>query len=94
MCICSTHISADIKGLSMSRASVHPEAPPVRPEDISVLAAHAGLALSPAHLAELVDAYGYIAPMLARIRRHRPATDEPAHVFVAATFQAMGGKPA
>jgi hypothetical protein len=74
----------------MSETSVHSEAR-MRPEDIQTLAAHAGLPLSPTHLAELVDAYGYIAPMLARIRRDRPYADEPAHVFVPTVFNPPEG---
>jgi hypothetical protein len=69
----------------MSETSVHSEAR-LRPEDVQMLAAHAGLRLSPSHLAELVDAYGHVAAMVARIRRDRPYSDEPAHVFVPLTF--------
>jgi hypothetical protein len=54
---------------------------------LAVLAAHAGLALAPAHLAELVDAYRYVGPMLSRIQRANARADEPAHVFVAKTFE-------
>jgi len=53
---------------------------------LAVLAAHAGLALSPPHLAELVDAYRYVGPMLGRIRRGNARADEPAHIFVAQAF--------
>jgi hypothetical protein len=56
------------------------------PETIAILARHAGMNLSPAHLADLVDAYGYIERMLARLHRSRPASDEPAHVFAPSTF--------
>ena len=53
---------------------------------LAVLAAHAGLALAPAHLAELVDAYRYVGPMLGRIQRGNARADEPAHIFVAKVF--------
>ncbi|OZI20432.1 hypothetical protein CAL26_23320 [Bordetella genomosp. 9] len=61
-----------------------------RPDDLRILAAHAGLSLTPEHLAELADAWRYIAPMLARIPRDRPYADEAAHAFVPATFVAAG----
>ncbi|WP_141218245.1 hypothetical protein [Bordetella genomosp. 11] len=73
----------------MSETSVLSEVPP-RPEDLQILAAHAGLPLSPTLLAELADAWRYIAPMLGRIRRERPFSDEPAHTFVPTVFQATG----
>lgn len=76
----------------MSDTSVSSEASP-RPEDLRLLAAHAGLPLSPAHLAELADAWRHIAPMLDRVRRSRPYADEPAHTFVPASFRA-GEEPA
>ncbi|WP_233233811.1 hypothetical protein [Bordetella sp. LUAb4] len=53
---------------------------------LAVLAAHGGLALAPPHLAELVDAYRYVGPMLGRIRRGNARADEPAHIFVAKAF--------
>ncbi len=60
---------------------------PTSPElTLAVLAAHAGLALAPEHLAELVDAYRYVGPMLGRIRRGNARADEPAHIFVAQAF--------
>jgi hypothetical protein len=74
-----------IKGLPMSTSPLQSGAPP-RPEDVQVLAAHAGLSLSPAHFAELLDAYGHVQKMLARIRSDRPYADEPAHVFIAETY--------
>jgi len=50
-------------------------------EEIAVLARHAGLALPPAYLAELADAYVHVRRMIARLPRSRPHGDEPAHVF-------------
>ncbi|ARP83619.1 hypothetical protein CAL12_24285 [Bordetella genomosp. 8] len=61
-----------------------------RPDDLRILAAHAGLSLTPEHLAELADAWRYIAPMLARIPRDRPYADEAAHTFVPASFDGKG----
>ena len=54
---------------------------PASREEIAVMARAAGLDLSPAHLGELVDAYGQLEPMLWRLRRGRERADEPAHVF-------------
>jgi len=44
------------------------------------------MTLAPPHLAELVDAYRYVGPMLGRIRRGNARADEPAHIFVAKAF--------
>ncbi|MCO6416794.1 hypothetical protein JYK14_11575 [Siccirubricoccus sp. KC 17139] len=56
-------------------------------EELKVLAAKAGLEGLPAeYRAELLSAYRHLEVMLARIRQDRPQADEPAHVFVAATF--------
>jgi hypothetical protein len=85
----NVHISINSRGFSMSETSAQSEAC-TRLEDLRVLAAHAGLPLSPAHLAELADAWSYIEPMLSRIRRNRPHADEPAHTFVPLTFRAAG----
>lgn len=63
-------------------------------QTMAILAAHAGLRLSEAHLAELADAYGYIQAMLGRIHRNRDRADEPAHVFAATTFTRTGKAPA
>jgi hypothetical protein len=60
---------------------------PSSPETVAILARNAGLSLSPAHLAELVDAYGYIERMLTRLHRNRARSDEPAHVFVPTAFE-------
>jgi hypothetical protein len=61
--------------------------PPSSPETVAILARNAGLSLSPEHLAELVDAYGYIERMLARLHRNRARADEPAHIFVPTVFE-------
>jgi hypothetical protein len=56
--------------------------------ELMVLAAKAGLAdLPPEYQAELLSAYRHLERMLARIRSDRPQGDEPAHVFVASSFQ-------
>jgi hypothetical protein len=60
------------------------------PETVAILARNAGLSLSPAHMAELVDAYGYIERMLARLHRNRARADEPAHIFVPTVFEPKG----
>jgi hypothetical protein len=56
-------------------------------DELRVLAAKAGLGGLPAeYRAELLSAYRHLEVMLARIKRDRPQSDEPAHVFNAATF--------
>jgi hypothetical protein len=36
---------------------------------------------------ELIEAYGHVRQMTARVRAARPRSDEPAHVFVASAFK-------
>ena len=62
-----------------------PAAPATR-EEIAVLARRADLELSAKHFDQLVDAYGHLELMLARLRRGRSYADEPAHVFVPTKF--------
>jgi len=50
-------------------------------EEIVLLARHAGLDLPDTYLDELVDAYGRVRAMVARLPQSRPRGDEPAHVF-------------
>jgi hypothetical protein len=59
---------------------------PATREEIAVLARRAGLKLTEDHFEELVEAYGYVEQMLARLRRARSYADEPAHVFVPRKF--------
>jgi hypothetical protein len=75
----------------MSNTSVLPEKSSIPDQHVAILAASAGMQLSEAHLAELVDAYGYIQRMLARIHGRFDRADEPAHVFVASTFASTRG---
>lgn len=56
-------------------------------EDILVLARQAGLDLPEAYREELYSAWQHVQRMTARIRKDRPHADEPAHVFVPATFE-------
>ncbi|SDB74601.1 hypothetical protein [Belnapia rosea] len=56
-------------------------------DEVAVLAKQAGLDLPEPYFEELVSAYRHVQRMTARIRRDRPRGDEPAHVFVAATFE-------
>ena len=56
-------------------------------EEVAVLAKHAGLDLPEPYFEELVSAYRHLQRMTARISRNRPRGDEPAHIFVAATFE-------
>ncbi len=60
---------------------------PATPDEIAAMARNAGLTLSAAHLAELVDAYSYIEKMVARVHQDRAFADEPAHVFVPQKFE-------
>jgi hypothetical protein len=46
-----------------------------------------GLELTEAQRAELRRGHAALARMLARLRRDRPRADEPAHIFVAGTFE-------
>ena len=55
-------------------------------QEIADLARQAGLDLPPEYLAELVDAYGHVRPMLDRLLMPRPHGDEPAHVFAPSSF--------
>jgi hypothetical protein len=59
---------------------------PMGRDEIAALARHAGLALPPAYLDELVSAYGHVRAMIARLPDGRPRGDEPAHVFDAPRF--------
>jgi hypothetical protein len=60
-------------------------------EEILVLAKAAGLDLPPEYFDELVDAYGHLQTMIARLPRNRAHSDEPAHVFRATTFLPQEG---
>lgn len=59
---------------------------PITDDDIVCLARQAGLDLPAAYLAELIEAYGHVRQMVARLPGGRPHGDEPAHVFVPAVF--------
>ena len=56
-------------------------------DDIVRLARQAGLDLPSEFMPELIEAYGHVQQMTARVRAARPRGDEPAHVFVAAAFE-------
>jgi hypothetical protein len=77
--ICSVPIKVTRRNLRMSLE-------PATPEEIAVLARRAGLKLAKEHFEELVEAYGYVEQMLARLRRARSYADEPAHIFVPIKF--------
>ena len=55
-------------------------------DEIVRLARQAGLELAPAYLDELVEAYGHVRAMIARLPAGRPYGDEPAHIFVPQKF--------
>jgi len=55
-------------------------------DEIVRLARQAGLDLPPAYLDELVEAYGHVRAMVARLPAGRPHGDEPAHIFVPQKF--------
>lgn len=55
-------------------------------DEIVRLARQAGLNLPQAYLDELVEAYGHVRAMVARLPAGRPRSDEPAHTFVPRQF--------
>ena len=55
-------------------------------DEIVSLAKYAGLHLPPEYFDELVDAFGHVQRMVARLPAKRPHADEPAHVFNPAKF--------
>lgn len=59
---------------------------PITDDDIIRLARQAGLDLPAAYLPELIEAYGHVRQMVARLPNGRPHGDEPAHVFVPTVF--------
>ena len=63
----------------------------VATEEIIRLARHAGLDLPPAFTAELAAAYARVREMIDHMPSDRPRGDEPAHIFVPATFRAPEG---
>jgi hypothetical protein len=70
----------------MSDKPVITETAALPAQHVAILAASARMKLSEAHLAELVDAYGYIQRMLTRIHGNFHPSVEPAHVFAPTTF--------
>lgn len=64
---------------------------PPTDDDIVRLARQAGLDLPAEFMPELIEAYGHVRQMTARISAARPRGDEPAHVFVASAFQPAKG---
>jgi hypothetical protein len=64
---------------------------PTGRDEIAALARHAGLALPPTYLDELVSACGHVRAMIARLPDGRPRGDEPAHVFDAPRFAPKEG---
>ena len=50
-------------------------------DDILLMAKFAGLHLPPAYQEELVEAYGHVRRLVARIPQPRARGDEPAHTF-------------
>jgi hypothetical protein len=55
-------------------------------DEILLLARHAGLDLPAAYQDELVEVFGHVRAMVARLPAPRARQDEPAHVFVAKAF--------
>jgi hypothetical protein len=51
-------------------------------DEVAVLVRAAGLAPSPAQFEEIVEAYGYVRAMTARLTSDYGYEVEPAHVFV------------
>jgi hypothetical protein len=65
--------------------------PTMSRDEIVLLARHAGLDLPPEYFDELVEAYGMVQKMVARLPSSRPRGDEPAHVFNPMTFMPREG---
>ena len=65
---------------------------PAAREEIAILARRAGLNLSAEHFEQLVEAYGHVEQMLARLRGARRYADEPAHVFAPTRFSPVRGE--
>ena len=55
-------------------------------DEIILMARQAGLDLPADYRAELIEAYGHVRRMIARLSAPRPYGDEPAHVFVPTVF--------
>ena len=51
------------------------------PEEVALLARHAGLELPAEHFQQLVSAYGHVRRMIDRLSVERGRDDEPAHTF-------------
>jgi hypothetical protein len=62
-------------------------------DEILLLARHAGLDLPAEYHDALIEVFGHVQAMVARIPKPRPRQDEPAHVFVAARFLPTGQLP-
>lgn len=60
-------------------------------DDILVLARLAGLHLPAAYQDELVEAYGHVRRLVARLPGPRPRADEPAHTFDPLAFRPNHG---
>ena len=63
-----------------AKAPANDDIEPTR-DDILTLARLAGLDLPTAYEEELVDAYGHVRHLVARLPRSRARSDEPAHIF-------------
>jgi hypothetical protein len=51
-------------------------------EDFEALVRRAGLSLTPEQISTIYEGWGYVEPMLARVRTHgRGREAEPAHIF-------------
>ena len=57
--------------------------PPLTREHFAALAAHAGLRLTPAQLAEIFTAWPSIEATTERVRPQRDRSAEPSHIFAA-----------
>jgi len=55
-------------------------------DEVVRLARQAGLVLPAEYVPELIEAYGHVRRMIARVSTARPLGDEPAHVFVPSAF--------
>ena len=58
-------------------------------QDFEAMVRRAGVQLTPTQTKDIYEGWGYIEPMLDRIRTHgRDRAAEPAHIFIADAFNA------
>jgi len=64
--------------------------PPATPDQILVMLQQADFALPEPYLSEIINAYGYVQRLAARVQRGYRFDEEPAHVFNPLVFGHAG----